>query len=252
MAENAEQKWSSETYDENVRFVSDLGADVLSLLDPRAGERILDLGCGDGALTEKLVAAGADVVGVDSSPEFVAAACERGLNVRLADGHALDFDQEFDAVFSNAALHWMTRPGDVADGVRRALVPGGRFVAEFGGFGNVAAIITAMLAVARMRGGDDALAHVWYFPTPDEYAHVLTANGFEVDDIALIPRPTPLPTGIRGWLGVFREPFFAQFGADRDAALDDAVALLAPNLCDSSGNWIADYVRLRVRARKKV
>lgn len=249
---SSSQVWSPDSYDRNVRFVSDLGADVLAMLDAKEGERVLDLGCGDGAVTEKIAAAGARVIGVDSSPEFVAAACRRGLDVRLMDGEKLTFDAEFDAVFSNAALHWMTRPAAVVAGVRRALVPGGRFVAEFGGYGNVAAIVTAMIAVGRMRGGDVALAHPWYFPTPDEYRALLEENGFIVDDIRNVPRPTPLPTGMGAWLGIFREPFFAQFGDEREAARDDVVELLRPSLADSAGNWIADYVRLRVVARSKV
>jgi trans-aconitate methyltransferase len=244
------QVWSAESYDRNARFVSELAGEVVGWLDLRPGERILDLGCGDGVLTEKLAAMGATVTGVDSSPDFVEAAKSRGLDVSLADGEALAFDAEFDAVFSNAALHWMTGAEGVVDGVWRALKPGGRFVAEFGGHGNVAAIVTAMRAVAKARSGDVALAAPWFYPTPAEYRSMLEARGFTVDRIGLFPRPTPLPTGMSGWLGTFRNPFFDQFGADRDAAIADVEALLAPSLRDRSGNWTADYVRLRVRAEK--
>ena len=125
---------------------------VVDLLAPRPGERILDLGCGDGALTEKLAAAGCDVVGADASAELVKAARARGLDARLMNGEALDFDGEFDAVFSNAALHWMLRPDAVIDGVYRALKPGGRFVGEFGGAGNVATIASALEAALDRRG----------------------------------------------------------------------------------------------------
>lgn len=244
------QKWSPESYAQNAAFVPALGAAVLDWLAPRPGERILDLGCGDGVLTEKIVAAGATVIGVDASSEFVASAREKGIEARVADGHALGFENEFDAVFSNAALHWMVEPEKVVAGVARALRPDGRFVAEFGGHGNVAAIVTAMCAVARERGGDAALAHPWYFPTPAEYGELLEGHGFTVDRIALIPRPTPLPTGMEAWLGVFREPFFAQFGKDSAAARADVVSLLAESLRDSKGNWTADYVRIRVAARR--
>src|SRR5688500_15143750 len=140
------QSWSAEGYARNARFVADLGQPVLELLAPQPGERILDLGCGDGALTTKLVAAGATVVGGDASAELVAAAQALGLDARIADGQALAFEAEFDAVFSNAALHWMKQPDAVIAGVRRALKPGGRFVGEFGGHGNVAAIVTALVA----------------------------------------------------------------------------------------------------------
>lgn len=244
------QTWSSETYAKHARFVSDLGAGVFDLLAPRPGERILDLGCGDGALTEKIAAAGATVVGLDASPDFVDATRARGIEAHLGDGEELGFDNEFDAVFSNAALHWMTQPEKVVDGVHRALKPGGRFVAEFGGFGNVAAIVTALIAIARQNGIDGALAMPWFFPTPQEYSTMLTARGFEVDDIRLIPRPTPLPTGLRGWIATFRAPFFAAAGEKSAALLDEAEAILAPSLRDTAGNWTADYVRLRVRALK--
>jgi trans-aconitate methyltransferase len=242
------QTWSSESYDKHARFVSDLGAAVLEWLDPQHGERILDLGCGDGALTERLVAAGADVLGVDASEDFLASARDRGLTVQFGDGHALTFDAEFDAVFSNAALHWMTEPEKVLAGVRRALKPGGRFVGEFGGHGNVAAIVTAMRATALRRGGDAALAGPWFFPSPAVYRRMLQHHGFGVRRIDLFPRPTPLKSGMKEWLKVFRHPFFAQFGKDEDAVLDEVTALLAPILRDADGNWTADYVRLRFEA----
>lgn len=245
-----EQSWSAEGYANHARFVSDLGEGAFAWLGPKPGEVILDLGCGDGALTERIAAAGASVVGVDSSPDMVEAARARGLDVRVGDAAALNFDAEFDAVFSNAALHWVPQADEVARGVVRALRPGGRFVAEFGGFGNVAAIVTAMMAAARHFGGDPALAHPWYFPSPEEYGRVLQRAGFTVNRAALIPRPTPLPTGIEGWLSTFRAPFFSQFhGTKRDKVLAFVVDSLRPSLCGVEGGWIADYVRLRIEAR---
>lgn len=247
---SANQKWSPGSYGDNARFVSDLGAGVLDWLAPCAGERILDLGCGDGVLTQKIADAGASVVGVDSSPDFIEAARALKLDARLMDGEALAFGEEFDAVFSNAALHWMLKADAVIDGVWRALKPGGRFAAEFGGHGNVAAIVTAMRAVARRRGGREDLAFPWFFPTVAEYEALLRERGFAVERIILLPRPTPLPTGLRGWLRVMRQPFFDQFGEEREAALAEVEDLLRPVLCDRSNNWTADYVRLRVRAVK--
>ena len=244
----SKQVWSAESYDKNARFVSELGAAVLEWLAPQVGERILDLGCGDGALTLRLIEAGADVVGVDASPSFIEAARAAGIDARIMDGHDLTFGREFDAVFSNAALHWMTRPKDVISGIVRALKPGGRFVAEFGGHGNVAAIVTAMRAVARARGGDEAIAGPWFYPTPDEYGAMLEEQGFSVDRIGLFPRPTPLPTGLPAWLMVFRAPFFEQFGSASEDALEDTVELLRTQLCDTAGNWTADYVRIRLEA----
>lgn len=248
-APSRKQTWTAESYDANARFVSDLGAEILSWLAPQPGERILDLGCGDGALTERIAATGADVLGVDISPSLLAAAEARGLKVMSADGHDLPFDREFDAVFSNAALHWMTQPRKVLAGVHRALRPSGRFVAEFGGHGNVAAIVTAMRSAALAFGGDVSLAGPWFYPTPDEYAAMLEEAGFVVDRILLAPRPTPLPTGIAGWLVTFRRPLFVQFeGETREKALAHVIELLRPSLCDTKGNWTADYVRLRVHA----
>jgi len=243
--------WSAAAYARNARFVSDLGNPVLDLLAPGPGERILDLGCGDGALTERLVAAGATVVGVDGSPDMVAAAAARGLDARLMDGHALGFEAEFDAVFSNAALHWMTEPDRVIAGVARALSPGGRFVGEFGGHGNVAAIRTAIIAVlARDYGIATTLDEIWYFPSVAEHRARLEAAGFAVEEIALIPRPTPVETGMEAWLATLAAPAMAMIPeGDRPGAKAAIADLLGPALCDAAGRWTADYVRLRFRAR---
>jgi len=245
-----QQTWSSDSYDTHARFVSELAGGVVDWLQPKKGERILDLGCGDGVLTAELVKTGAVLTGVDTSEDFLKAARARELDVWNIDGQRLAYDRSFDAVFSNAALHWMTDAEAVIDGVWRALAPGGRFVAEFGGHGNVAAIVTAMKAVARMRRVGDTQSHPWFFPTPSIYQRMLEARGFEVKRIGLFPRPTILPTGMAQWLKVFRQPFFAQFGKKADQALADTVELLKPSLCDSDGNWTADYVRLRVEAVK--
>jgi SAM-dependent methyltransferase len=244
------QRWSADSYDQHARFVSDLAGEVMGWLAPVAGERILDLGCGDGALTEKLQELGCTVVGVDSGEDMVRAAKARGVDARIMDGHALSFASEFDAVFSNAALHWMSAPRLVVQGVARALKPKGRFVAEFGGHGNVAAIVTALRAVGKARGGSPDLAAPWFYPTPAEYRELLEAERFTVERIGLYPRPTPLRTGMRAWLKVFRKPFFDQFGPEADAAVAEVEELLRPALCDTHENWTADYVRLRVEAVK--
>lgn len=245
-----DREWSATDYAANARFVADLGGAVLNLLAPRRGERILDLGCGDGALTEKLVAAGAEVVGVDGSPDMVRAAQAAGLDARAMDGQQLIFDTEFDAVFSNAALHWMPDGAAVIAGVFRALKPGGRFVGEFGGHGNVAAIVTALHAALTRRGMDSGFIRRWY-PTAERYAAMLRAGGFEGVSATLIPRPTPLPTGIEGWFRTFAEPMLGDLpDQDRAALLREVTALLAPALRTDTGEWIADYVRLRFAALK--
>ena len=190
-------------------------------------------------------------LGVDMADDLLAAARKLGLDVRGMDGHALDFESEFDAVFSNAALHWMLDPDAVIAGVHRALKPGGRFVGEFGGHGNVAACVVALMAVLNARGHDGPSRRLWFFPTADEYAARLRRHGFSVDSIELIPRQTPLPTGMRGWLETFGDNFFAVLPeAERAAAVDEVLALLAPALRDEAGNWTADYVRLRFAARR--
>lgn len=246
------ETWSADRYAQNARFVSELGADILTWLAPGPGERILDLGCGDGVLSLKLVEAGAHVVGVDTSPSLLEAARARGLDARFMDAQDLAFEAEFDAVFSNAALHWMTRSEDVAAGVRRALKPGGRFVAEFGGHGNIAAIVTALRALAPAQGLDPRLAAGWYYPTAEEYGALLERQGFAVERIALQPRPTRLPTGLRGWLATFRQDYFDALPPPSRAAMIDALeSLLAPALRDSAGHWTADYVRLKVCARRR-
>ena len=231
--------------------MSDLGAGVLEWLDPQAGERILDLGCGDGALTERLIAAGADVVGTDFSADMVAGAQARGVDARVVDGHELAFDAEFDAVFSNAALHWMTRPDAVIAGVARALKPGGRFVAEFGGHGNVAAIRVALSSVIeRLTGRKNAPGGIWYFPTCAEHRTRLEAADFAVDRIALIPRPTPIPSDMGKWIETLAAPILASVPDElRTQVRDETVALLHPALCDAGGHWTADYIRVRFEAR---
>ncbi|HME68548.1 MAG TPA: class I SAM-dependent methyltransferase [Myxococcota bacterium] len=243
------QSWDPERYARNARFVSDLGQPVLELLAAQPGERVLDLGCGDGVLAEKLVALGTRVVGVDGSAPQVAAARGRGIDAHVMDGQALAFEREFDAVFSNAALHWMRESDLVIRGVARALRPGGRFVGEFGGHGCVAKIVAAVEAALGRRGIDAARLNPWYFPTAAEYAARLAVGGFEVRYIALIPRPTPLPGEIRAWLETFCESFTAALApADRPALLDEVSAALRPELCDREGRWSADYVRLRFSA----
>jgi SAM-dependent methyltransferase len=245
--------WSAARYAANARFVSDLGAPVLALLDPKAGERILDLGCGDGALTEKLVALGAEIVGIDASPDMIAGARVRGLTAEVVDGHALAewaADQvPFDAVFSNAALHWMTDPSAVFRGVAKALRPGGRFVAEQGGHGNVAAIRTALIAALDEAGIVTDLREIWSFPTPAEQSARLIGAGFDVTEITLIPRPTPVAAGMEAWLNTLAAPALTLAPVGLRAGIRARAAhLVAPAMQDEGGAWTADYIRLRFKA----
>jgi SAM-dependent methyltransferase len=249
VAKIAAQHWSARRYAETAHFVPELGAPVLELLAPRAGERILDLGCGDGVLTEKIVAAGAEVVAVDAAPDMVASARARGIDARVMLGQNLTFDREFDAVFSNAALHWMRPPEAVLAGVRRALKEGGRLTGEMGGHNNTAAILVALSAVLARRGLDAHRLSPWYFPSAAAFREKLEAAGFTVEDIRIVPRPTTLPTSIEPWLDTFGEAFFGALPEpDRTPARAEVADLLRPVLVDETGTWIADYVRLRFRA----
>jgi trans-aconitate methyltransferase len=247
-----EQRWDPRTYAQHARFVSDLGAGVVDLLAPRPGERILDLGCGDGALTEKLAAAGASVVAVDASEEQVAGARARGLDARVATGEALPFAGEFDAVFSNAALHWMRDASAVLASVHRALRPGGRFVAEMGGAGNVAAIRGALAEAVSRRGIDGRDLDRLFLPTAEEYRALLEAHGFVVRTITLFARPTPLPGELSAWLETFAQSFLRAVPAEeRPRLVEEVTAGLRPRLYEAGRGWIADYVRLRFAAVKK-
>jgi trans-aconitate methyltransferase len=245
------QSWSPEKYAENARFVSDLGAPVVELLAPQEGEKILDLGCGDGALTIKLKEMGCDVIGVDSSAAQIEGAHRLGLDVRVVDGERLGFGPEFDAVFSNAALHWMKRADEVIAGVYRALRPGGRFVAEMGGAGCVDTIKRALVEALGRRGIDGEALNPWYFPTVEDYRVRLERGGFAVRYIALIPRPTPLPTEINGWLETFAKSFMTPLkGNDRADFIAEVREAVRPTLRDTQGKWFADYMRLRFAALK--
>jgi SAM-dependent methyltransferase len=249
MADVAGQHWSAERYAETAHFVPALGAPVLELLAPAAGKRILDLGCGDGVLSEKIIAAGARVVAVDAAPDMVAAARARGVDARVMPGQNLTFEGEFDAVFSNAALHWMRPPEAVLAGVRRALKPGGRLVGEMGGHNNTAAIIVALSAVLARHGVEAHRVNPWYFPSAAAYRNKLQEAGFTVEEIRIIPRPTVLPTSIESWLDTFAGAFFSALPqADRLPARAEVAELLRPVLMDETGTWVADYVRLRFRA----
>ena len=244
------QHWNPDTYARNARFVSDLGAGVFELLAPRPGEQVLDLGCGDGALTEKLVAAGCRVIAIDSSAEQIGAARARGLDARRGRAETLPFTKEFDAVFSNAVLHWIPEAGAVIASVHRALKPGGRFVAEFGGAGCVQTVRLALIDAANRRGLDGAALDPWFFPSDAVYRALLEAHGFAVRAMTLFPRPTPLPGDITDWLETFAQPFLSAVAADdRAAYIAEVRAAVQPALFDPARGWTADYVRLRFDAR---
>jgi SAM-dependent methyltransferase len=242
------QTWDAQTYGLNGAFVHELAGGVLEWLAAKPGEKILDLGCGDGQLTQRIAATGADVLGVDASADMVRAARERGVVADLGDAQQLPYaDQTFDAVFSNAALHWVRDQDAMIAQIDRVLKPGGRFVAEMGGHGNVAAIRVALMAVLARHGCGDSGDGVNYFPTAESYTLRLEKQGYQVQRIALIPRPTPLPkSGMTEWLRTFRRGVLEGVPEQlRAQVVEETATLLEPVLRDEQGNWVADYVRLR-------
>ncbi len=245
------QTWNPAGYVTNAGFVAELGLPVVDLLNPVPNECLLDLGCGDGRLTEKLVAAGCQVRGVDTSVELIEAAKTRGLNVQVMDGRQLTFVSEFDAVFTNAALHWINEAEAVIEGVWQSLKPGGRFVGEFGGEQNVATVRQALHQTLKARGLDADAVDPWYFPGPTEYKERLENQGFVVSYIELIPRPTPLPGDIMGWLETFAQTFTKSLPPNQQVDfLNEIREIVRPTLCNEQGQWSVDYVRLRFFATK--
>ncbi len=247
------QRWIAERYAANARFVSELGEPLIDLLDPLPGERILDVGCGDGALTEKLFLRGVEVIGVDSAKDQVAAARRRGIDALVLDAHCLPFQDEFDGIISNAALHWMSRdPIAVIQGMWKALKPGGRLVGEMGGTGNITTIIDALSYCLKLRGQEIDRLLPWYFPEPKEYSEKLRSVGFQILKIELINRPTKLPGHIASWLETFAEPFLMSVpSGERSRFIQEVVRELAPKI-KVDEFWIVDYVRLRFSALKSL
>jgi SAM-dependent methyltransferase len=252
---NPASRWSPTDYATHAAFVPALGSAALELLDPQPGETILDLGCGDGALTERIVAAGSRVIGVDASEEMIAAARARGLEAYVADAQALDFDRQFDAIFSNAALHWMLDPEAVAAGVFRALVPGGRFVGEMGGTGNIALLRGGIREELVERGYPVPAEDPQFYPSEDEFRRIYEQAGFDAIDARIIPRETDLPSGVAAWVRTFRTGWLdaAQVPEDEQPAVAAAVERrLESRLRRADGSWFADYIRLRFTMRKPV
>ena len=251
-----EQRWDPERYRRWAPYVPELGRGVLDLLDLRPGERVLDLGCGDGELTAQIATRGCRVLGVDRSTDFVAAARQRGLSALQADARHLAGPElaagSFDAVFSNAVLHWIPDAAAVLAGVRRLLRPGGRFAGEFGGAGNIATVRDALHEALRRRGIDAAARDPWYFPTDGEYRRLLEAHGFEIAEIRLFPRPTPVPGTLTEWLHTFAASFLDPLdSATRRQVEAEVSAATAPALRGTDGAWTVDYVRLRFRAVRR-
>jgi len=252
----ADNDWNASLYDSKLGFVSAYGTDLLGLLRPRPGERVVDVGCGTGDLASRIREAGADVLGLDASPAMVDSARRKypDLDFRVARAESFRLEEPVDAAFSNATLHWVKDARGAADAMFRAVKPGGRLVVEFGGKGNVAAIVEAVSATLRDVGVDAAELNPWYFPSVGEYAALLESVGWEVAYAELYDRPTPLDgeDGLDAWLAVFAAPFFAPLDERqaRDARRDIADRLRPALYDEASRVWTADYRRIRATATR--
>jgi len=233
-------KWNAADYARVGGFVGELGGAALDLLDPKPGERILDVGCGEGSLTKKIIDCGASVLGIDDSPEMIAAARALGVDAILMDAADMPFNGEFDAAFSNAVLHWILAKERAAEAIFRAIKPGGRFAGEMGGRGNIARLQEAVDEEIILRGYAPPVdAHNWY-ATPEEFAAIYETAGFRKIDARLIERPTPLAHGVAPWVTTFRKGWLDRAGVPEEERAD-----LAARVADRFGSDIADYVRLR-------
>ena len=251
----ASLKWDAELYDSKHAFVWEKARGLVEWLAPQDGERILDIGCGTGQLSAEIAASGALVVGVDRSPDMVDEARKKfpGLRFEVCDARALEFREEFDAVFSNAALHWIPQAELVVAGISRALKPGGRFVAEFGGKGNVEQVVAALQQGLSRLGIAGEGANPWYYPGIAEYSSLLERHGLEVRQATLFHRPTRLEdgeTGLANWIGMFCGTFVERVGREQRADYLRAVEAAARQTLWKGDHWELDYRRLRLSATK--
>ena len=251
-------KWNADLYDHKHAFVFQYGENVLELLDVKPGERMLDLGCGTGYLTHQIKLLGGLVTGADASPEMIEKARETypDVDFTVADGAGFRFNEPFDAVFSNAVLHWIKDADATIRNVYNNLKPGGRFVAEMGGKGNMRHMIAATTAVLKKHGYPADVENTpWYFPSTAEYATKLEAAGFRVTFTAHFDRPTLLQDGRQGvgkWLSMFGSSFFKAIPGDQLSEIVSEITDLLEPAYAHNGQWYADYKRLRFIAVKEI
>ncbi|MBV9384931.1 MAG: methyltransferase domain-containing protein [Chroococcidiopsidaceae cyanobacterium CP_BM_ER_R8_30] len=250
-----ENQWQSALYESKHSFVWRYGADCLELLLPQQGEYILDVGCGTGQLTQEIAARGVIAIGIDKAPTMIEQARKNYPNLRfeVADATRFHFKEPFDAVFSNATLHWINEPERVIASIWQTLKPGGRFVAEFGGKGNIRAITTAIGKALETNAISASFTNPWYFPSIGEYATLLEKQGFSVTHATLFDRLTPLEDGEKGmqnWIEMFADSLLPEMSSNkRISAMQDIENQLRPELY-RDGTWFADYKRIRVVATK--
>jgi trans-aconitate methyltransferase len=256
MAFHSTNEWNATLYDEKIDFVSKLGKGVLELLDPQPGEKILDLGCGTGDLTYEIAAAGAIPTGIDYAASMIEKARQKYPDISFFVENALQFrtEETFDAVFSNAVLHWISQPEKAVENVWYSLRPGGRFVAEFGGKGNVQSIVRAIAEVLEMDNLDVSGRNPWYYPSIGEYSLLLEQQGFRVIYAVHFDRPTPLPGGENGldhWLDMFSDDFFSGVSPSEKKEMYGKIKQRLTGELYKEKQWVADYKRIRVLAVKE-
>lgn len=243
-------QWNPKTYNKHTAFVSALALPVVDLLNPQQGEQILDIGCGDGTLAVEMESRGAKVIGVDMSAEMIEACECKGIEAYVGSVTELPYGNAFDGVFSNAMLHWVKDARGAVQNIAKSLKHGGHFVCEFGGEGNAYALVSAMQEVFERHDDFGEFKNPWYFPSVKEYRALLESEGFRVEYIELIPRPTPMDD-IKNWLNIFTNGMTEHLhDAQRETFLQECEEILRPVLSSDEKGWMLDYVRLRVKATK--
>jgi 2-isopropylmalate synthase len=243
-------EWNATQYNKHASFVSDLAMPVVALLNPKKDEKILDLGCGEGTLALEIEKFGAKVVAIDLSEDMIEKSLEKGLEAQVMNATELLFKEEFTAVFSNATLHWVKQSELAVQKIYESLEVGGRFVAEFGGEGNIYHIQEAMREVFNGSAKYGEFKDMWFFPSVNEYQKILENQGFKVKYIELIPRPTPIDD-IANWLAVFSNGFTEHLTSTQQQLFRDEVReILKHEIYTQEEGWVADYVRIRVEVYK--
>ena len=243
-------KWNADNYNKHADFASNLAFPVVALLNPQENERILDLGCGDGTLAVEIEKFSTKVVAVDLSESMVEKTKEKSIEAYIMSATELPYENEFNAVFSNAVLHWVKEPETAISKISNALKTNGRFIAEFGGYGNIKYLTDAMQEVFDKNKEYGEFNNPWYFPKDTDYKQMLEANGFEVEYIELIPRPTKIDD-ITNWLDIFANGIVSHLTEEQQSVFKEEVrGILKPKIYNEKDGWVADYVRLRFKATK--
>jgi len=247
---NETNQWNPNTYNKHTAFVSQLALPVVDLLDPKKGEKILDVGCGEGTLAVEIERRGAKVIGVDMSSEMIEQCQAKGIEAYVGSVTDLPYDEEFDAIFSNATLHWIKNSKSAVQNIAKSLKSSGHFVCEFGGEGNAYALVSAMQEVFEKHPEFGEFENPWYFPSVEEYTTLLESEGFKVEYMDIIPRPTPMDD-IGNWLDIFANGVTKHLSKEQFEVFKKACrAILKERIYSEDEGWMLDYKRLRVRAVK--